>query len=167
MSSLLIKRGRVVDPSQGFDRIANVFIENGKIVSCDSPEIAADRTIDAAGLIVCPGMIDMHCELREPGFEEDETIDSGALAALSGGFTTIACTANTDPPIDSQATVEFVRQKSARANHCHVHVIACVSKNREGKELAELGTLEEAGAIAFSDADRPVHNAELLRRALE
>ena len=109
----------------------------------------------------------MHAELREPGCEEDETIETGTAAALAGGFTSVACIPNTDPPIDSQAGVEFVRQKAARARHCHVFVLACVSKNREGKELAEIGGLVESGAVGFTDADRPIHSTELMRRALE
>jgi dihydroorotase len=109
----------------------------------------------------------MHVELCEPGREEDETIATGTAAALAGGFTSIACTADTDPPIDTQAGVQYVRQKAARAGNCNVFVVASVSKNREGEELAELGSLVEAGAVAFSDAARPLRNTELLRRALE
>ena len=111
--------------------------------------------IDAQGRIVGPGLIDMHVHLREPGFEEDETIETGTAAALAGGFTSIACIPNTEPPIDSQATVEFVRDRAAQADHCNVLVIACVSKNREGKELAEIGQLVEAGAVAFTDDGSP------------
>ena len=111
--------------------------------------------------------IDLGTELREPGFEEDETIETGAAAAVAGGFTSIACLPNTDPPIDSQASVEFVQLQAARANLCHVFVLACVSKNREGRELSEMGLLAQAGAVGFTDANLPVSNAELMRRALE
>ena len=107
--------------------------------------------IDAAGKIVAPGLIDMHSQLREPGCEEDETIETGTAAALAGGYTSIACLPETEPPIDTPAGVEFVRQKAARARNCNVFVVGCVSKNREGKELAEIGSLVEAGAVAFSD----------------
>ena len=93
----------------------------------------------------------MHVHLREPGFEEDETIHTGTAAALAGGFASIACLPNTDPPIDTQGVVEFIRDQASRADHCNVFVVACVSKNREGKELAEIGQLVEAGAVAFSD----------------
>ncbi len=167
MPSLLIKNGRVIDPSQQLDRVTNVLIEGGRIASLEATESGYDQTIDASGKIVVPGLVDMHAELREPGCEEDETIETGTAAALAGGFTSVACIPNTDPPIDSQAGVEFVRQKAARARHCHVFVLACVSKNREGKELAEIGGLVESGAVGFTDADRPIHSTELMRRALE
>jgi dihydroorotase len=112
-------------------------------------------------------LIDMHVHLRQPGREEDETIETGTLAALAGGFTSIACIPNTDPPIDTQGTVAFVLSQAARAGHCNVFVIACVSKDRAGKELAEIGQLVEAGAVAFSDDGAPVYDAELMRRAFE
>ena len=167
MPSLLIKNGRVIDPSQQLDRVTNLLIEGGRIAAIDAAEHGVDQVIDAAGKIVAPGLVDMHTELREPGREEDETIESGTAAALAGGFTSVACIPNTDPPIDTQAGVEFVRQKAARARNCHVFVLACVSKNREGQELAEIGSLVESGAVGFTDADRPIHNTELMRRALE
>ncbi|MEQ8788606.1 MAG: dihydroorotase [Pirellulaceae bacterium] len=167
MPRLLITGGRVVDPSQQLDRVTNVLLEDGRVAAFDVEQNGSMQILDARGKIVAPGLIDMHVELCEPGREEDETIQSGTAAALAGGFTSIACTANTDPPIDTQAGVEYVRQKAARAGNCNVFVVASVSKNREGQELAELGTLVEAGAVAFSDADRPLKNTELLRRALE
>lgn len=167
MTKLLIVGGRVIDPSQQLDRVTNLLVENGRIAAYDVSLNGQDTIIDAAGKIVSPGLVDMHVQLREPGCEEDETIESGTAAALAGGFTSIACIPNTEPPLDTQAGVEFVRQKAARAKNCNVFVIACVSKNREGKELAEMGSLVEAGAVGFSDADSPIHNPELLRRALE
>jgi dihydroorotase len=167
MPLLLIKNGRVIDPSQQLDRVTNLLIDGGRIAAIDACEQGVDQVIDASGKIVAPGLVDMHTELREPGREEDETIESGTAAALAGGFTSVACIPNTDPPIDTQAGVEFVRQKAARARNCHVFVLACVSKNREGQELAEIGSLVESGAVGFTDADRPIHNTELMRRALE
>jgi dihydroorotase len=164
---LLIQNGRVIDPSQSMDRVTNLLIEDGRIAAYDAAPDGQYEIIDAAGKIVAPGLIDMHVHLREPGFEEDETIETGTAAAVAGGFTSIACCPNTDPPIDSQGTVEHVRQKAARAGNCNVFVIACVSKNREGQELAEMGQLFEAGAVAVSDDGAPVSNAELMRRAFE
>lgn len=167
MKRILIQNGRVVDPSQNLDRIANVLIEDGRIAALDVPAGPDDLILDARQRIVVPGLIDLCAELREPGWEEDETIDSGTAAAVEGGFTTVACLPNTDPPIDSQATVEFVQHQAARADRCHVLVLACVSKGRAGQELAEIGSLVAAGAVGFTDANAPIHNAELMRRALE
>ena len=172
MPKLLIANGRVIDPSQNLDRVTNLLLEDGKVAGIDVAVNSAalngqDTVIDAKNKIVSPGLIDMHVHLREPGREEDETIATGTAAAVAGGFTSIACIPNTDPPIDSQATVEFIRHQAAEADNCHVFVVACVSKNREGKELAEIGQLVKAGAVAFSDDGAPVYDAELMRRAFE
>ncbi len=171
MATLLIRGGRVVDPSQGIDRTDDVLVRDGLVVavghSGTQPVGRVDETIDAAGLIVTPGLVDMHVHLREPGREEDETIETGTRAALAGGFTSVACIPNTEPPLDTQAAVEFIHQKAARADTCNVFVVACASRNREGKELAEIGQLVEAGAVAFSDDGAPVYNAELMRRIFE
>ena len=167
MSTLLIQNGRVIDPAQAMDRVTNVLVDNGRIAAYDVPPGAQTTILDAAGKIVAPGLIDMHVHLREPGQEEDETIESGTAAALAGGFTSIACVPNTDPPLDSQGAVEFVRHQAARAGNGNVYVIGCVSKNREGKELAEIGQLVAAGAVAFSDDGAPVYDPELMRRAFE
>lgn len=167
MQTILIKNGRVIDPSRKLDRVVNVLLRDGKVAALDVATAADAFVIDATDRIVVPGLIDLNTQLREPGFEEDETIRSGTAAALAGGYTTIACLASTDPPIDSQASVEFVQHQAARANHCRVVVIACVSQARAGEQLAEMGSLAAAGAVAFSDAPRPVLSAELMRRALE
>src|SRR5262245_15486243 len=166
-SRLLITGGRVICPAQGLDRVANLLIENGTIASLDGQARGDEQLIDAGGKIVAPGLIDLTAQLREPGFEEDETIETGTAASLAGGYTSIACLPETDPPTDSPAAVEFIRQKAARAKNCHVFVVGCVSKNGEGKELAEIGSLVEAGAVALSDAARPIANSDVLRRALE
>lgn len=167
MPNLLITNGRVIDPSQNLDRKTNILIEEGKIAAYDVPPGGQDHVLDASDRIVAPGLIDLNVQLREPGYEEDETIATGAAAALAGGFTTIACLSNTEPPIDTPASVEFVQHQAAMADLCNVVVIASVSKNRDGKELAELGTLSRAGAVAFSDAPSPLGNPDLLRRALQ
>ena len=164
---ILLEGGRVIDPSQGMDRTTNLLIEDGRIAAYDALAASGQEVIDAAGKIVAPGLIDMHVHLREPGREEDETILTGTTAAVAGGFTSIACIPNTEPPIDTQASVEFIQHQAARADQCNVFVVACVSKNREGKELAELGQLVQAGAVAFSDDGSPVYDAELMRRAIE
>ena len=164
---ILIQNGRVIDPVQKLDRVTNLLIEDGKIAAYDAALNGQDVVLDATDKIISPGLIDLHVELREPGWEEDETIATGTAAALAGGFTSIACIPNTDPPIDTQAGVEFVKHQAERARTCNVHVLACVSKNRKGEELAEIGMLVEAGAIGFTDAELPIHNPELLRRALE
>jgi dihydroorotase len=166
MSSILIRNGRVIDPRNGVDRVTNLLLRDGKVAGLDAAD-GAERVIDATGKIVSPGLIDMHVHLRQPGREEDETIRSGTAAALAGGFTSIACVPNTDPPIDTQGTVQFVLSLAARADNCNVFVIACVSHNREGKELSEMGLLAEAGAVGFSDDGAPVHDPELMRRAFE
>ncbi len=167
MLQLLIENGRVIDPSQGVDGVMSVLLEDGRIAGLGVDAHRDCPRLNAAGRIVAPGLIDLCAELREPGFEEDETISTGTAAALAGGFTTVACMPGTDPPIDSQGTVEFVQHQAERAGNCHVLVVACVSKNRAGQELAEIGQLVQAGAVAFSDGDAPIANAELMRRAFQ
>lgn len=167
MPKILIQNGRVIDPSQELDRVTNLLVADGRIAAYDASPSGNETVIDASGKIVAPGLIDMHVHLREPGFEEAETIATGTAAALAGGFTSIACIPNTDPPIDTQGSVEFIRERAERADHCNVFVTACVSKNREGKELSEIGQLVEAGAVAFTDDGAPVYDAELMRRAFE
>ncbi|MDA1180244.1 MAG: dihydroorotase, partial [Planctomycetota bacterium] len=129
MQTILIKNGRVVDPSQKLDRVTNILLRDGKIAALDVAVPTDALVIDATDRIVVPGLIDLNTQLREPGFEEDETIRSGTAAALAGGYTTIACLASTEPPIDTQASVEFVQHQADRANHCRVVVIACVSQS--------------------------------------
>lgn len=167
IQSILIKNGRVIDPSQGLDRVTNVLIENGRITGFGIQPSGREREIEAEGKIVAPGLVDLHTHLREPGFEESETIFSGAAAALNGGYTTICCIPNTNPPIDTPAVVEFIQDQATRADRCKVCVIGCISKNREGKELAEMGTLARNGVVGFSDDGSDIENAELLRRAFE
>ncbi len=167
MPTLLIKNGRVIDPSQTLDRVTNLLVRDGRIAGYDVPADSQDTIVDATGKIVSPGLIDMHVHLREPGREEDETIATGTAAAIAGGFTSIACIPNTEPPIDTQGSVEFIRHQAARADNCNVFVVACVSKGREGKELSEMGQLVKAGAVAFSDDGAPVYDSELMRRAFE
>jgi len=168
MSSVRVVNGRVIDPSQDLDRVCDVWIEGSSILGL-GPRAGqqSDRTIDATGKIVCPGLIDMHVHLREPGHEEDETIATGTSSALAGGFATIACMADTDPPIDTEAGVAFIRAAAQRANNCNVLPVAAVTRGRGGQDLAEMGGLVDSGAVAFSDDEGPITSAEIMRRALE
>jgi dihydroorotase len=167
MSTLLLKNGRVIDPSQGIDQTADLWLAAGKVVGLGPQNLTADRTIDCTGKIVCPGLIDMHVHLREPGREEDETIATGTAAAVNGGVTSVACMPNTEPAIDSQAAAEFVVLQAKRAGNCNVFPCGAVTKGRAQKELAEIGGLVAGGAVAFTDDGSPVESAELMRRALE
>lgn len=167
MGRILIKQGRIIDPANQRDQIGSLLIEDGVIVQTDSSEVSADHVIDAAGKIVAPGLIDLRVSLREPGNEEDETIQSGTAAALAGGFTTIGCMPDTNPPIDNRAAAEFIILQAERANHCRVVPIGTITKQRRGEELAEIGQLVEGGAAAFCDGKRPLANSEVMRRALE
>jgi dihydroorotase len=168
MSTLRITNGRVIDPSQGTDQVADLWVKDRLIVGVGPrPDLAADRTLDAAGMIVCPGLIDMHVHLREPGREEDETIATGTAAAVAGGVTSVACMPNTEPALDSQAAAEFVHLQAQRAGNANVYPVGAITKGRQGKELAEMGGLVEGGAVAFTDDGSPVVSAEIMRRALE
>lgn len=167
MPRILITNGRVIDPSQKLDRVMNLLIEDGKIAAYDVEPTGDETVIDASDRIVSPGLIDMHVHLREPGREEDETIATGTAAAVAGGVTSVACMPNTEPPLDCRSAAEFVIQQAKRAGNCNVFPIGAVTKNRDGKELAELGGLVEGGAVAFTDDGSPVWSAEIMRRALE
>ncbi len=168
MSRLLIKHGRVVDPSQRLDAGLNVLIADGKVARLAERIEDKDATVlDATGLVVAPGFIDAHVHLREPGFEYKETIASGTAAAAAGGFTAVCCMPNTNPPNDNAAVTEFIRARAAEAGLSRVYPVGAVSKGLEGDELAEMGEMARAGAVAFSDDGRPVHNGYLMRRALE
>jgi dihydroorotase len=168
MPTLLFRNGRVIDPAQNLDQTADLWVRDGKILGVGPhPGLSTDRTLDCTGMIVSPGLIDMHVHLREPGREEDETIATGTAAAVAGGVTSVACMPNTEPALDSRMAAEFVTQQAKRAGNCNVFPIGAVTKNRDGKELAELGGLVEGGAVAFTDDGAPVYSAEIMRRALE
>lgn len=164
----LIKGGRLIDPSQGIDRIADLLLADGAAIASaphiDPPEHA--HIIDAAGLIVAPGFVDLHCHLREPGFEDKETIATGTLAAARGGFTTVCAMPNTNPTMDTRATLEYVQRKARDEGAARVLPIGCVTKRSAGAELAEMGELAEAGAIGFSDDGNPVADSNIMRQAL-
>ena len=167
--SLLIQGGRIIDPGQKIDRIADLLIKEGKILWLGEgiPPEKDYAVLNANGLIVCPGFIDLHCHLRQPGYEEKETIASGTWAAARGGFTTVCCMPNTNPPLDNEAMLNYVRTVAAREGIIRVFPIGCVTIGRRGEELADLNELEMNGAVAFSDDGSPVSNKDIMRRVLE
>lgn len=165
---LLIKNGRVVDPASRTDAVLDILISGGKIADVKARiEEIPDRTIDASGLIVVPGLIDMHVHLRQPGFEHKETIATGSRAAAKGGFTTIACMPNTDPVNDSPETTGFILAEAERHSPVHILPIAAVTRGLKGTELTDMEALVKAGAVAFSDDGQPVPGDGIMRRALE
>ncbi len=169
--SLLIKGGRIIDPSQGIDEAADLLITEGKISWLGRGEPSPPQrdydVLDGRGLIVSPGFIDLHCHLRQPGFTEKETIATGSQAAARGGFTTICCMPNTNPPLDSQETIDYVKTVAAQEAVVRVLPIGCISRGRKGRELANMEALARAGAVAFSDDGNPVLSSRLMRKALE
>lgn len=163
----LAKGARLFDPSNNFDKVCELLIENGKILGLEKNLTLQEiPVVDLNGKIIVPGFLDMHVHLREPGREDKETIETGTRAAARGGFTAVACMPNTHPTIDNAATLQFVLSKAAQAP-CRVYPIGAVSKGEQGKELSEMGRMRDAGAVAFSDDGKPVKTAELMRRALE
>lgn len=169
MKPLLILSGRIIDPSQGIDMVGDLLITEGRVAHIGriSPPDAPCSVIHAEGMVVSSGFIDLHCHLREPGFEEKETIVTGTRAAARGGFTTICCMPNTEPPIDTKATVEFIIRKAASEGAVRVLPVGCITKGRKGDELVDINELAEAGVVALSDDGNPVSNAQVMRQALE
>ena len=169
--NILIKKGHIIDPSQGIDSIGDVLIEDGKIVEIrmeESPSHKEElRIIDAKEMFVIPGLIDMHVHLREPGYEHKETIKTGTNAAIRGGFTTVCCMPNTYPINDNASVTEFIIRKAALEGLCTVLPIGAITKGQKGEELVEMGTMKDQGCIAFSDDGFPVMNSLIMRRALE
>ena len=169
MTDLLIRGGRVIDPSRGTDGVADLYLKDGKIeaVGRNIPSQPGAEVLDATGKVVAPGLIDLHVHLREPGFEHAETIATGALSAVAGGFTAVCAMPNTDPVTDSQATVGFVVRQSIRAGKARVYPIGAVSMGQRGEQLTEFGEMVQAGAVAVSDDGKPVKSSHLMRTALE
>lgn len=167
MGTLLIRGGRIIDPASSRDAFDDLLIVDGRIADRGISLEEVDETIDASGMIVCPGLIDARVSLREPGFEEDETIETGTAAALAGGFTTVGCMPDTEPPVDTRAAAEFVSRQAERANHCRVVPLGAVTKRHAGEELAEMGQLVDGGAVAFTDGKQAIANSEVMRRALQ
>lgn len=167
MPSLLLRSGRVIDPGRKVDTVTDVLIRDGRIANIGDHRGAVDEIIDCTRLIVCPGLIDTHVAMRDPGFEEDETTATATAAALAGGFTSIAALPDTQPVVDNRAAAEYIVLQAARAGNCRVYPLGAVTRNHAGQELADLGQLADGGAVGFSDAKRPIASAEILRRALE
>jgi dihydroorotase len=165
--NLLITNGRVIDPSQRIDAKMDLLITDGVIARVAKKVKASGETIDASGLVIVPGFIDLHTHLREPGQEHKETIATGTRAAVAGGYTAVCAMANTHPPNDERAVTEMIIAEAARNGACRVYPIGAVSKGLRGEELAELADLRTAGCVAVSDDGKPVANAQLMRRALE
>ncbi len=165
---ILLKGGRVVDPSQGLDQILDVLLEDGQILNLGQGLSAQGaKVIDCQGLLVTPGLIDMHVHLREPGEEWKETIASGTMAAAAGGFTAVACMPNTKPPNDEAEVTRYILEKAQKEAATRVYPIACLTKGQKGEVLTEFGELKQAGAVALSDDGRPVPEAVVMRLALE
>lgn len=166
--ALLIKGGRVIDPGR-YEGEGDVLIEGSKIVSVGQnlPMPSGCEVIDARGVLVLPGFVDLHVHFREPGFEYKETIASGSAAAVAGGFTTVCCMPNTDPVNDNQAVTEFILERGRAAGLANVFPIGAITKRSEGKELAEIGDLRRSGCVAISDDGKPVMNSLVMRRAME
>ena len=168
MALIIIKGGRIIDPSEDVDMIGDILIEEGRVLRVEadiaSPEGA--QVIDAEGMVVSPGFIDLHCHLRDPGLEYKETIATGTRAAAKGGFTTVCAMPNTEPTMHTRATVEYVMEKARTEGAVRVLPIGCVTKRSAGAELAEMAELAEAGCIGFSDDGHPVADSNIMRQAL-
>jgi dihydroorotase len=169
----LIKGGRLIDPANGRDGLFDLVIDKRKVLAVEEQGKLSEKErngaeiIDATGLIVSPGFIDMHVHFREPGFEYKETIETGCQSAAAGGFTSVATMPNTDPVNDNRSVTEFILRKAKEKGIVNVYPIGAISQGLKGEQLSEMGDLKDAGVVAFSDDGRPVMNSELMRRAFE
>ena len=164
-----IAHGRLVDPKHGVDRPASLYIAAGKVVAIGTPPAGwqAGRVLDASGCIVAPGLVDLAARLREPGLEHKATLESEMDAAVAGGVTSLACPPDTDPPLDEPGLVEMLKQRARLSNRAHVYPVGALTVGLAGEELTEMGELAEAGCVAFSQADRPLVDTQVLLRALQ
>jgi dihydroorotase len=170
-NAILLQQGRLIDPSNGTDRVVDILIENGIIRTIGSrvePQEGCE-VLACEGKVIAPGFVDMHVHLREPGYEHKETIATGTLAAAYGGFTAVCCMPNTNPAIDDESIVQFVQSQGKKSNHGIVDVfpVGAVTKGRDGKLMAPISELVQAGAVGLSDDGAPVHDAGIMRRAME
>lgn len=170
-NELLIKNGRVIDPANNIDKKCDVFVVDGKIADVGSianPKAeSTQHVIDAAGMLVVPGLIDIHVHFREPGDEEEETISSGSSAAVAAGFTSVVCMPNTNPVVENQTDVEYIHRKARQARKTHVYTMGAITKGLAGVELAEMGFMSEAGAVGFTDDGNGVQDPAVMLRALK
>ena len=170
MEKILIRNGHVIDPANGVDGVCDILVEGGKIAAVQ-PNLQAvefDRVIDAAGKVVAPGFIDMHCHLRDPGQEYKEDLVSGTHSAARGGFTGVCCMPNTRPVNDNASVTRYIMEKAQwQGSGVHVYPVGAISKGLEGKEMAEVGRMKKAGIVAISDDGKPVTNSNLLRLAMQ
>lgn len=169
--SILIRNARIVDPSQKMNQEGDLWIEDGKVRAIEKPGLipvkAGMRVIEAKGIIAMPGLIDLHVHLREPGLEYKESIETGTLAAAAGGFSSIACMANTLPVNDTPYVTAYIREKAKAVAACRVHIVGAVTRGLKGEELAEIGGMVQEGALAISDDGMPVMNSYLMRKAMD
>ncbi len=167
MASLTITQGRIIDPANDVDQVADLVLSDGRISKLGKvsrPD--TDHVLDASGCIVCPGLIDIHVHLREPGQEEKETIATGAAAAVAGGFTSICCMPNTQPAIDDEGRVDFIYHQASRANQANVFPVGAITKARAGQQMAEIGLMAAGGAVGFTDDGQAVASAGMMAKAL-
>ena len=164
-----IRNGRVIDPKHGVDRTASLYVAAGKVAAIGEPPAGwnANRTLDATGLVVAPGLIDLSARLREPGFEYKATLESEMAAAVAGGVTSLACPPDTDPPLDEPGLVEMLKHRARSLNQAHVHPIGALTVGLAGKDLTEMSELAEAGCVAFSQAEAPLADTQVLLRAMQ
>jgi dihydroorotase len=166
---LHIQNGRVIDPSSGYDQVANITVENGKIVSIGklAQGLQADSSIDATGLVVCPGLVDLCARLREPGYEHEGMLESELAAAVAGGVTSLVCPPDTDPVLDEQGLVEMLKHRAQRQGKARLFPLGAITRNLKGEVLAEMAALQASGCVGFGQADSPLANTQVLQRAMQ
>jgi dihydroorotase len=169
--NLLVQNGRIIDPDRKLDTVGDILVLDGKIAKIGEKYKASEynnlSVLDATGQIVCPGFIDLHCHLREPGYEDKETIRTGTMAAVAGGFSTVCCMPNTLPPLDNKSQVDFVTKTAENDGFAKVLVIGCITKERKGLELTEMFELADAGVIGFSDDGSTVQSTKIMLLAMQ
>ena len=164
---LILRNGRVIDPDGSSDSVEDIWIRDGSVVPAEQEIPGSAEVVDVSGCWIVPGLIDMHVHLRDPGEEYKETIESGCRAAAAGGFTAVACMPNTNPVNDNASVTRYICEEAEKAGYAHVYPVGAVSRGSRGETLAEYGEMKEAGAVAFTDDGLPVHDSQLMRRAME